>query len=234
MDFGDIKINGGKYMNLRNWKPKKGKIVNCVICGHRIYLYPSRVGFAQNRYCSYACHNVGLKKGKEVKCKTCGKKHWRPPSYIKSSGNNFCSVKCMGIGNRGKENRSYKSCTSYKKALWTVFSKYIRLRDCGICISCGKVKHWKDMDAGHYVPKTAGLALYFNEQNVNAQCTYCNRWMHGNLSRYAIALRRKYGQNILEELDKKRQKIIQITIPEYQKHIETYRLKIKKLEAGLP
>ena len=95
-------------------------------------------------------------------------------------------------------------------------------------------KHWKDMDAGHYVPKTAGLALYFNEQNVNAQCTYCNRWMHGNLSRYAIALRRKYGQNILEELDKKRQKIIQITIPEYQKHIETYRLKIKKLEAGLP
>jgi len=72
--------------------------------------------------------------------------------------------------------------------------------------------------------------LYFDERNVNCQCTYCNRWMHGNLTKYAIALREKYGETILEELDKKRKEFKKISIPEYQKMIEEYKTKIQELK----
>lgn len=122
-----------------------------------------------------------------------------------------------------------KSSKDLKKKLWKVFSEYIRQRDKGICISCGKKDDWKNTDAGHYIPKTAGLSIYFDERNVNCQCTYCNRFMHGNLSRYAIALRRKYGENILEELDEMRVKTRKIDVVEYTNLIAYYKEKIKEL-----
>jgi len=128
-----------------------------------------------------------------------------------------------------KKKKTKSTNALLKKELWVYFSQFIRQRDKGICISCGKEDFWRKMDAGHYIPKTAGLSLYFDERNVNCQCTYCNRWMHGNLSRYAIALRKKYGENILEELDKKRIKIKKITNDEYIKLIEIYKNKIDEL-----
>ena len=139
----------------------------------------------------------------------------------------------LGLKSRGRNGDrvgTWKGGSSYKKALWIIFSKYIRLRDGGMCFSCGKKDDWKNLDAGHYIPKTAGLALYFDEKNVNSQCTYCNRFMHGNLSQYALALRMKYGETILEELEWKRRKITRISIPEYQKLIQLYKDKVKELE----
>lgn len=124
-----------------------------------------------------------------------------------------------------KKNKSF-----YKKKLWKVFSKYIRLRDNCTCISCGKKDEFGKMDAGHYIPKTAGNAIYFDERNVNCQCTYCNRFMHGNLTKYAIALRKKYGEGILEELDQKRNQIVIFTENDYLRMIEEYKNKIKQLE----
>jgi hypothetical protein len=121
-----------------------------------------------------------------------------------------------------------KPLPKLKKQLWTIFSKYIRQRDGGICISCGKVDDWKKMDAGHYIPKTAGLSIYFNERNVNCQCTYCNRFMHGNLSAYALALRKKYGNDILEELDNVRKTPIVLTRKDYEDKITYYKTLIKK------
>jgi len=116
-----------------------------------------------------------------------------------------------------------------KKKFWKVFSEYIRRRDKGVCISCGKRDDWKNQDAGHYIPKTKGLSIYFDEKNVNCQCTYCNRFMHGNLTTYAIALRRKYGEEILEELEVKRRLFTKITESDYLQFIKLYKDKIKEL-----
>ena len=116
-----------------------------------------------------------------------------------------------------------------KKRFWKVFSEYIRRRDNGVCISCGKKERWQDCDAGHYIPKTAGLAIYFDEKNVNAQCTYCNRFMHGNLASYAVALRRKYGPDILEELEYKKRQFIKIQEHEYLEFIKIYKRKIDEM-----
>ena len=116
-----------------------------------------------------------------------------------------------------------------KKQLWIYFSQFIRQRDRGICISCGKIDFWRKMDAGHYIPKTRGLSIYFYERNVHCQCTYCNRWMHGNLSQYALALRKKYGESILEELEEIRRKETKYTDQDYIDLIKLYKSKIDQV-----
>ena len=121
-----------------------------------------------------------------------------------------------------------------KRKFWKVFSEYIRRRDADefgmvSCISCGKRMHWKEADAGHYIAKTGGLSIYFSETNVNCQCTGCNRYRHGNLAQYALALRRKYGEQILEKLEYDRRQLIQIHDNEYIEFVKLYKDKIKQL-----
>lgn len=136
-------------------------------------------------------------------------------------------MKCMR--EKQKRMRKPKNKVRYKKRLWIIFSKYIRKRDNYICISCGKQLTKETSDAGHYIPKTAGLSIYFDEQDVNCQCTRCNRFMHGNLSQYALALRKKYGDNILEELDERRRIPRKISEDEYSELIKIYEQKLADL-----
>ncbi len=110
-----------------------------------------------------------------------------------------------------------------KKRLWTIFSLYVRTRDKGICISCNKKCEMKEAQAGHFIPRTAGLSTFFDERNVNLQCVGCNLWRHGNLSSYAVALRKKYGPEILEELDALKRTTRKISPMEYLELIEKYK-----------
>ena len=100
-----------------------------------------------------------------------------------------------------------KKKNSYKKTLWTdYFSPYIRQRDSdedgnGKCISCGKLCHWKEAHAGHFVPKSAGEYFYFNEQNVNLQCPRCNTYgTHDTGANYQKNLRKKIGDKKVDHL----------------------------------
>ena len=66
----------------------------------------------------------------------------------------------------------------------TVFSEYIRLRDSnkeGICkcITCGEYKHWREMDAGHFISREH-MATRWEEENAHAQCPSCNRFKSGS------------------------------------------------------
>lgn len=90
-----------------------------------------------------------------------------------------------------------------KKKLDAVFSKYIRQRDKGICITCGVKKDPKQMQAGHYVPRQYNNTR-FDECNVHCQCFACNCMMAGNLDEYALALKEKYHEHVLEELHAKK------------------------------
>ncbi len=216
-------------------KPHRGKWFICPICKKEFYRVPCQISYRglKNRYCSKKCSYQAKIRGKNFICKNCGKEHFRSLSRNKVKYH-FCSWKCyMGYKKtnymkRRKGKNGKTLLAKMKRVLWDIFSKYIRQRDKGICISCSRKDDWKKMDAGHYIPKSiCGLTLYFDEQNVNCQCTYCNRWMHGNLSKYAIALRKRYGETILEDLDKRRG-IRKISIPEYQQMIEIYKNKLKK------
>ena len=100
-----------------------------------------------------------------------------------------------------------------KEKAWKEFSRFIRLRDAdnnGMvkCCTCDAAKHWKEMQAGHY-PQGRGNAVLFDEEAVHGQCYGCNVCNHGRLDVYAIFMVKKYGQEILDEMV--RRKNISIT-----------------------
>ena len=93
-----------------------------------------------------------------------------------------------------------------EKALWKMFSKFIRARDADErgycrCISCSKIDNWKTFDAGHYQSVGSDRALKYNEVNVNAQCSSCNMYKSGNLINYRQGLDHKYGEKIVKDLE---------------------------------
>ncbi|MDD5068991.1 MAG: recombination protein NinG [Candidatus Pacebacteria bacterium] len=122
-----------------------------------------------------------------------------------------------------------KTSAQLKKELWKIFSIYIRTKDAvgdeNVCFTCGVRKPWKMLHAGHYIRASAGLATYFLEKNVHPQCYACNIWRDGNSDEYALALQRKYGEDILNELNREKQKIVkdfpfQSKISHYQELLE--------------
>lgn len=78
----------------------------------------------------------------------------------------------------------------------TIFSEFIRLRDCddqGICkcITCGDFKHWREVDAGHFITRE-NMATRWEEENVNAQCQHCNRFKSGKQYEHGLAIDKKF------------------------------------------
>jgi hypothetical protein len=73
-----------------------------------------------------------------------------------------------------------------------IFNTWIRERDKGKqCISCSS---FNITDASHYLNVGHYSALRFNEMNVNASCSKCNRFLHGNLIHYRQGLVKRYGE----------------------------------------
>ena len=129
-----------------------------------------------------------------------------------------------------------KNISWYKKTLWRWFSRYIRLRDSdedGICtcITCGRKHKWDSgqIDAGHYIPKNTGNAIYFDEKDVNAQCKYCNKYLHGNLAKYRPAIDKKYGPGTADALEIISRETVSFTEKELIKKINYYKIEVKKL-----
>ena len=120
---------------------------------------------------------------------------------------------------------------NWKKRFWKVFSEWVRRNEHGKCFTCTTQKHWKEMDAGHYV--NAGSSpppLYFDERNVHCQCTSCNRFKHGNLAVYALRLQQKYGNKILEELEAMRNRGGKWSEWTYKIKTDEYKQKLKELK----
>lgn len=108
-----------------------------------------------------------------------------------------------------KGKKRQRSVGGLLKDVEKVFNRYIRERAGMLfcseipCCSCGKVYHWQDLDAGHYIHGCAPLR--FDERNVHPQCTACNRFRHGNGPGYAAYLVKRYGPDIIIELHNIRQ-----------------------------
>lgn len=125
-----------------------------------------------------------------------------------------------------------KSLATLKRELWKVFSIFIRQREMdehgyALCISCGKLEQWEHLQAGHYLPKSLGLSIYFHPKNVWQQCSYCNLNLQGNSHHYAIALKKKFGERIIEELESIQRQPKKYLPWEYEELIAEYKGKIK-------
>lgn len=83
------------------------------------------------------------------------------------------------------------------------FQKMIRVESAdahGICtcVTCGTKRHWKDLDAGHYLP---GNSVKFVEINCHCQCVRCNQHLSGNLIKYAKFMLDEYGDKAVADLE---------------------------------
>lgn len=83
------------------------------------------------------------------------------------------------------------------KRLDRVFSQYIRLRDAmpgGVfrCISCGRILPLEKADCGHYFSRRH-MSTRFDEDNCNAECSWCNRFNSEHMVGYRENLIRKIG-----------------------------------------
>jgi len=86
----------------------------------------------------------------------------------------------------------------HKKA-WKVFSLWVRKRDKGVCFTCRTKHPIGETNAGHFVHRDC---LDFDERNINCQCVRCNMFLHGNGPKYAEHLIKKYGPEIIKELNR--------------------------------
>ena len=89
----------------------------------------------------------------------------------------------------------------HKKA-WSLMSLYIRTKGMdengmNSCYTCGVVKHYKELHAGHFWHG----CLDFDERNLKAQCPQCNQNKSGNLAVYATRLVKEYGEEWFKQLE---------------------------------
>lgn len=117
-----------------------------------------------------------------------------------------------------------QSISNLKKKLWKFFSEYIKKRDNYTCITCGRYAKGQGMHSGHYIPRSiGGIALYFDERNVNAQCYHCNINLGGFGAKYKGAMIDKYGAKAEKKLWKIQTETHQWKEKDYLEKIEYYR-----------
>ena len=94
-----------------------------------------------------------------------------------------------------------------KKKAWTVFSKFIRTRDClkttgdpelGKCYTCDKVYPIAKLQAGHGISGRTNVLL-FNEDITKAQCAGCNVYKGGLYEVFVPRLIDEIGREKFDE-----------------------------------
>lgn len=123
--------------------------------------------------------------------------------------------------------------STLKAKLDRIYSLYVRKSqsdDSGqITCYCGVRVHWSESDNSHYIPR-GSLSTRYDPRNTHASCRRCNRYMGGNLQQYALYLRRKYGDGILESLDQEKRKIVK-NFP-YEALIAEYTQKLAEMTSS--
>lgn len=135
-----------------------------------------------------------------------------------------------------KDTMKKPSIPTLVRKLDTVFSEYIRLRDsrpfgyrAAVCISCGQVKPYDQMDAGHFIGRTH-MATRFDESNVFCECRRCNRFSADHMIYYQRNLEEKIGKEKLDLLIAMGHSTKKWTAWELEILITHYKEEVKKMK----
>lgn len=129
------------------------------------------------------------------------------------------------------------SLPALHKRLDSVFSQFIRLRDCvkttgtvenGACITCGNIHPYSSLQAGHFISR-AHYAIRYDERNVNAQCVGCNMFKHGAVEEYFIRLEEMHGRPVVDELLSLKHQTRRFQRSELEGMIGDYKTKLEEL-----
>lgn len=137
-----------------------------------------------------------------------------------------------------KKTKKKPKLSTAKKKAWDALSKAVRYShaydgDNCQCVTCLTVKHWKEMQGGHFEPKVKGTAAYFcmNPPNVHPQCYHCNMSLEGNRTEYYPYMINRYGEGAVELLKEKiREKLI-LRVHDYQDIEKHYKKEFERIEA---
>ena len=116
--------------------------------------------------------------------------------------------------------RKRKKVKTLRAELDKWFSRWVRLRDGGVCFTCGRKDEPKRMQCGHFVPRQY-LATRYDPENCHCQCYVCNILYGGQPSAYACNLDRYHGVGTALRLESKRREVCH-SYP-YQEEIEKYK-----------
>ena len=116
-----------------------------------------------------------------------------------------------------------------KKELDKVFSQYVRLasadhRGVCICFTCGVEKHWKEIQAGHFMSRKHN-ATRWHLDNVKPQCVKCNMFNQGEQYRFGQEL----GPDTAEQMEWLSKTTMRLNVYDLQQEIAKYKDLVKKL-----
>lgn len=123
--------------------------------------------------------------------------------------------------------------TQLDKKLWKLFSEYIRRRDADEngfvkCFTCGRIKHWKQMQCGHGIGRQHKSTKY-DEKNNAGQCPVCNGFEGGMRERFKENMDKKYGPNTWDLMELKSRTPSKWGIFEYETLIKHYKSKLEEM-----
>ena len=88
------------------------------------------------------------------------------------------------------------------------------------------MKMRKKTQAGHFIPGRKN-AILFDDRGCHVQCYHCNVGLKGNPRKYDEFMRKKYGTEVIKELEELNDRERKFTIVELQEMIEDFKSKIK-------
>ncbi len=87
------------------------------------------------------------------------------------------------------------------RALWKIFSLFIKIRDGWRCFLCGTRAYGRKMHAGHFIEDAVGgVLLRYHEGNVHAECDDCNLHRADHREAYEKKMIATYGADFVAEL----------------------------------
>ena len=121
-----------------------------------------------------------------------------------------------------------------KRRAWKAMSLYIRLKYADSsgyvsCVTCGATHDYRDMHAGHFVPKKRGNAIYFVEENCHPQCVTCNTYNGGNLIEYTRFIQDTYGPEKVDKLLELARTKVRFRLADYLEIEAEYKQKLAEL-----
>lgn len=113
-------------------------------------------------------------------------------------------------------------------------SKFVRLTNADeygycYCVTCGCRKHWKEIQAGHFITRGKN-ATRWDLKNIHCQCFTCNVRQNGNYPKYAEYLIATYGPEHIAILNRRARKITKEPgIKELRALVEQWKEKVEAL-----
>jgi len=184
------------------------------------------------------------------RCKNCKNKHSIEWERIMQWLARFCSKSCRLSFTRAikrkaddkvktrktkAKDKKANSVSVLKKKLWKIVSEYIRRRDSNWdwiwnCCTCGIEKHWKELQAWHYIPSGSSSKHRYNEFNIHNQCYWCNCGKGWNLIEYRPFMINKYWLEFTDSLFDTRNELIDLWVMEIKELTEEFTIKLNNLK----